>query len=96
LTPDGSSTVHIYTKAIHRAAQLTTLVGRISGIRTQSNQTNLEERGLCPVFASYTLAFALHLRKKARKKLIQGSRRVPVDKMKTEYTEQSIHNNKNT
>ena len=33
---------------------------------------------------------------KARKNLSQGSRRVPVGMMKTEYTEQSIHNNKNT
>jgi hypothetical protein len=27
-------------------------------------QTNVEEGGPCPVFASFTLAFALHLRKK--------------------------------
>jgi hypothetical protein len=53
------------------------LVGRLSGIRTQSGQTkindqltayklspNWEECGPCPVFASYTLAFALQLRKK--------------------------------
>jgi hypothetical protein len=35
---------------------------------------------------------------KARKILSQGNRGVPVDTMKTEYTEQSIHmfNNKNT
>ena len=40
---------------------------------------------------------------KARKNLSQGSRRMPVGTMKTEYTEQSIqtirirkHNNKNT
>jgi len=32
----------------------------------------------------------------ARKNLNQGSRRMPVGTMKTEYTEQSIHNNKNT
>jgi len=35
LTPGGSSTVHIYTKTIHRT-KLTTSVGRLSGIRTQS------------------------------------------------------------
>jgi hypothetical protein len=29
--------------------------------------TNVEECGLCPVFASFTLAFALQLRKKHRK-----------------------------
>ena len=40
LSPGGSSTVHIYTQTIHRTTQLTTLVGRLSGIRTQSGQTN--------------------------------------------------------
>ena len=64
LTPGGSSTVHIYTRKIHRTTQLTTLVGRLFGIRTQSGQTNWEECGPCPVFASYTLAFALQMRKK--------------------------------
>jgi len=64
LTPGGSSTVHIYTKTIHRKTQLTTLVGRNSGIRTQNDQTNWEECGPCPVVASYTLAFDLQLRKK--------------------------------
>jgi len=43
LTPGGSSTVHIYTKTIHRTTQLTTLVGRLSGIRTQSGQTKINE-----------------------------------------------------
>jgi len=64
LAPGGSSTVHIYTKTIHRTTQLTTLVGRFFGIRTQSGQTNWEECGPCPVSAPYTLAFALKLRKK--------------------------------
>jgi hypothetical protein len=49
LPPGGSSTVHIYTQTIHRTTQIT---------------TNLEECGPCPVFASFTLAFALQLRKK--------------------------------
>ena len=48
LTPGGSSTVHIYTETIHRTTQL----------------TNWKECGPCPVFASFTLAFALQLRKK--------------------------------
>jgi len=39
LTPGGSSTVPIYTQTINRTAQLTTLVGRLFGIRTQSGQT---------------------------------------------------------
>ena len=60
-------------------------------------QLILKECGPCPIFASYTLAFAVQLRKKHEKKnLIQGSSRVPVGTMKTEYTEQNIHNNKNT
>ena len=66
LTPGGSSTVHIYTQTIHRTTQLTILVGRLSGIRIQIGQTNWEECGPCPVFASYTLAFAFELRKKHR------------------------------
>ena len=54
LSPRGSSTVHIHTQTIHR---------------TQNKQyieqyNNLGECGLCPVLASYTLAFALQLRKK--------------------------------
>jgi len=48
LTPGGSSTVHIYTQTIHRTTQF----------------ANEEECGPCPVFARYTLAFALQLRKR--------------------------------
>jgi len=48
LTPGGSSTVHIYTQTIYRTTQL----------------TNWEECGPCPVFANYTLTFALQLRKR--------------------------------
>jgi len=48
LSPGGSITVHIYTQTIHKITQIT---------------ANLEECGPCPVFESYTLAFALQLRK---------------------------------
>jgi hypothetical protein len=48
LPPGASSTVHIYTQTIHRTTQF----------------TNYEGCGPCPVFARYTLAFALQLRKK--------------------------------
>jgi len=41
LTPGGSSTVHIYTQAVHRTTQSTTLIGRLSGIRTQFGQTKI-------------------------------------------------------
>jgi len=43
LTPGGGSTVHIYTQTIHRTTQLTTLVGTLSGIRTQSGQTKIND-----------------------------------------------------
>ena len=64
LTPGGRSKVHIYAQTIHRITQLTTLVGKLSGIRTKSGQTNWEDCGPCPLSASYTLSFALKLRKK--------------------------------
>jgi uncharacterized integral membrane protein len=43
LTPGGSSTVHIYTQTAHRTTQLTILFGRLSGIRTQSGQTKIND-----------------------------------------------------
>ena len=43
LTHGGSSIVHIYTQTIHRTTQLTTLVGRLYGIRTQSVQTKIND-----------------------------------------------------
>jgi hypothetical protein len=43
LTPGGSSILHIYTQAVHRTTQLTTLVGRLSGIRTQTDQTKIKD-----------------------------------------------------
>ena len=59
LTPGGSSTVHIYTQTIQRTTQIT---------------NNVEECGPCPVFASFTLAFALQLRKKHDKNLSHGKK----------------------
>jgi len=53
LSPGGSSTVHIYTQTVHRTTQLTTQLS-----------PNLEKCGPCPIFASYTLAFALQVREK--------------------------------
>jgi uncharacterized integral membrane protein len=43
LTPGDSSTVHIYTQTVHRTTQLTTLVGRLSGIRNQSGQSKIND-----------------------------------------------------
>ena len=61
----------------------------------KTTQLIWEECGPCPVFASYALVFALQPRKNTEKPQSEG-RRVPVGTMKTEYTEQNIHNNKNT
>jgi len=58
LTPGSSSTVHIYKQTIHRTTQST------QTIHSTTHLTKWEECGPCPVFASYTLAFALQLRKK--------------------------------
>jgi hypothetical protein len=41
LTPGGSSAVRIYTKTVYGTTQLTTLVGRLSEIRTQIGQTKI-------------------------------------------------------
>ena len=57
LTPGGSGTVNICTQTILRTTQLTTH-------RKTQLTTNWEECGPCPVFANYTLAFELQLRKK--------------------------------
>jgi len=57
LPPGGSSTVHIYTQTIHRTQSTQT-------IHRTTHFTNQKVCGPCPVFASYTLPFALQLRKK--------------------------------
>jgi len=51
--------VHVYTQTIHRTKQSTRTIHRTTQLTTK-----WEECGPCPVFASYTLAFALQLRKK--------------------------------
>jgi len=43
--------------------------------------TNVEECGPCPIFASFTLAFALQLRKKHGKTLVKV-RKTSVNKWK--------------
>ena len=74
LTPGGSTTVHIYTQTIHRTTQL-----QLTTHRTTKLTSNWEECGPCPVFGSYTLAFALHLRKK------HGKTSVRVVKPESDY-----------
>ena len=66
LSPSGSITVHVYTQTIHRT-QIT---------------TNFEECGPCPVFASFTLAFPLQLRKKHGKTSV----RVRNASVRVQYT----------
>ena len=55
LPTSGSSTVHIYTQIIQRMTQ---------NKQYTEQRKNLEQCRPCPVLASYTLAFALQLRKK--------------------------------
>jgi hypothetical protein len=59
--------VHIYTQTIHRTSQIT---------------NNVEEYRPCPVFARFTLAFALQLRKKHGKTSVRV-RKTSVRLMKT-------------
>ena len=42
LTPGDSSTVHIYTQTVHRATQLTTLVGRLLPTREREGRAMRE------------------------------------------------------
>jgi len=53
-----SSSVHIYTQTMHRMTQNKQYI---------DNTKILEECGPCPVFAGYTLAFTLQLRRKHEK-----------------------------
>ena len=66
LTAGGSSTVHIYTETMNKATKLT------QTIRRTTQLTNWEVCAPCLVFASYTLAFILQLRKRDEKKKTQS------------------------
>ena len=94
LTPSGSGTVHIYTQTILRTTQSTQTVHRTTQF------TNQEECGLCPVFARYTLAFALQLGKKHRKTSVRvaGECQLAKSIQNRAYLSIRIHkrNNKNT
>ena len=82
LTPGGSSTVHTYTQTRRRTTQLkSNYLGRVRAVPR-----------ICELYTGIWLT----AEEKARKNLSQGSRRLPVGTMKTEYTEQNILNNKNT
>jgi hypothetical protein len=81
--PGGSSTVHIYTQKIHRTTQSTQPVQRTTRL------TNWEECRPCPVFASYTLSFALQLRKKHGKNLSQD-RKILVRVMRRSWPIEAV------
>ena len=80
LTTGGSSTVHIYTQKTHRTTQSTQTIHRTTQL------ANWEEYRPCPVFASYTLAFALQQRKKSGKTVSQGSRRMQLGTRNDEFS----------
>jgi len=61
-SPGGSSAVHIYTQTVHRTTQNKQYI---------EQHNNLGECGPCPVLASYTMAFALQLRKKHGKTTVR-------------------------
>jgi len=75
LSPGGSSTVHIYTKTIHRTTQNKQYI----------EHKYLGECGSCAVLASCTLAFALQLRKK------HGETSVRVAASKNTHTHTHTH-----
>jgi len=96
LTPGGSSTVHIYTQIIHRTTQLTQTIHRTT------QWTNWGECGPCPVFARYTLAFALQLRKKHGKTSVRVAGECQLARWKQNIQNRTYitirlhkHNNKN-
>jgi len=71
--------VHIYTQTIHRTTQI---------------QTNVEECGPCPVFASFTLAFALQQRKKHGKTSVRAKKtsvKLRKTSVKVQYTYYQKH-----
>jgi len=98
LTPGGSSTEHIYTQTIRRTTQST------QTIRRTTQLTNWGECGPCPVFVSYTLAFALQLRKKHGKTSVRAAEeyhqlvrwKQKIQKRAYIVIRMHKHNNKNT
>jgi hypothetical protein len=69
LSPGGSRTVHIYTQTIHSTTQNKHYI---------EQPKILEECGPCHILASYTLAFALQLRKKHGKTSVRGGRTIRI------------------
>jgi pyruvate/2-oxoacid:ferredoxin oxidoreductase beta subunit len=91
LTPGGSSIVHIYTQTVHRPTQ--------NNNRTTQITINFEECEPWPVFESFTLAFALHLRKKHGKTSVRvrkTSVRVQSTHYQNTHTLQNLHTHTHT
>ena len=84
LSPGSSNTVHIYTQTVHRTTQNKQYI---------EQHNNLGVWGPCSVLASYTLAFALQLRKKHGKTSARvAASKNTVHRQQYEY----IDNDKNT
>jgi hypothetical protein len=79
LSPGGST--HLHTNNTQN---------NINNNQTTQIQTNVLESGPCPVFASFTLAFALQLRKKHGKTSVRV-RKTSVRLRKTSVTVQHIY-----
>jgi len=84
LTRGGCNTVHVYTQIINRTTQSTQTIYRTAQL------ANWKGCGPCPVFASYTLAFALQPRKKQH-----GKTSVRVAEQNRAYVTTRIHNHNN-
>jgi hypothetical protein len=82
LTPGGSSHLHINN------TQNITINNKTTRKTKKQQITNLEECWPCPVFANYTLAFALQLREKHGKTSVRVAKEIqsmPIIKTPTHY-----------
>jgi hypothetical protein len=77
-TPGGSSTVHIYKQTPGGSSTVHIYTQTIH----RTTQLIWEESGQCPVFASYTLAFTLQLRKKNGKISVRVARECQLARWK--------------
>ena len=84
LPSSGSSTVHVYTQTEHRTTQSTQTIYR-------TTQLIWEECGPCPIFESYTLAFALQLRKKHRKTSVRVAKECQLAHWKQNIQKKNIY-----
>ena len=83
LSPGGST--HLHTNSTQN---------KTNNNRTTQIATNVEEGGPCPVFASFTLAFALQLRKKHGKTSVRvrkTSLRLRKTSVRVQYTYYQKH-----